>query len=356
MNLIKSINMKTILTILFFASALVASSQSILVVDNNPEASADFTSAQDAANAADPGDFIYIVPSSQSYGNLDVNKELHIRGLGHLPLGTNNLASTLGSITFENDCGNSSLSGLNVSVNIGSVTNTSGFNDNVSISNCYTRYLRVGGDNWIVEGCIINNDQGNTRALNVSNHSNTSIHHNYIWHISDQNNTAALGEAPESTLEYNNIYVLSEGRFMWNCNNLEIQNSVILSLEDGDNLNFQGSSGWTFNNCLSYNYNGFAVPLTGNGENNIEDTNPQFESLQNDSPLFSYNNNYTPAAGSPLFDAASDGDDIGIYNDNFEFDQRGHAIDLPYITLIDILNPSIEPGEDLEISFSAFGN
>jgi len=348
--------MKTIITVLAFATAFAVNGQNIIVVDNNPEAAADFTSVQGAANAADPGDFIYVVPSGQSYGNLDIEKELHIRGLGHLPLGTNDLASTLGIITFENDCGNSSLSGLNVSGNIGTFVNTSGFNDNVSISNCYTRYLRVGGDNWTIEGCIINNDQGNVPALNVSNHDNTTIHHNFIWHISNQNNTAALGEAPESTLEYNNLYVLSEGRMMWNCNNLEIQNSIILSLEEGDNLNFQGSTGWSFNNCLSFNYNGFTVPLTGPGENNLVDTDPQFENLQNESPLFSYSNNYTPAAGSPLIGAASDGDDIGIYNDNFDFDQRGHAIDLPYITAIDILNPSVEAGEDLEVDFSAFGN
>lgn len=348
--------MKTIITLLVLVMALGINAQNIIVVDNNPGASADYTSIIDAVNAADPGDFIYIVPSSNSYGNVNIQKELHIRGLGHLPLGTNGLSSRVGNLTFENDCGNSSLSGIHASIAISSQTNTNGFNDNVTISNCYTRYLNVGGDNWTIEGCIINNDQGNVRALGVNNHLNTTIHHNFIWHISDQNNTAALGEAGESTLEYNNIYVLSEGRFMWNCNNLEIQNSVILSLEEGDNLNFQGSSEWTFNNCLSYNYNGFAVPLTGPGESNLEDTDPQFENLQDDSPLFSYNNNYTPGAGSPLIDAGSDGDNIGIYNDNFNFDQRGHAIDLPYITLIDILNPSVEAGEELEVEFSAFGN
>jgi hypothetical protein len=348
--------MKASITLFLFCVAFAAFGQNILVVDNNPGAAADYTTAQAAANAADPGDFIYIVPSGDSYGSLGIEKELHVRGLGHLPLGTNGLASTLNNITFQNDCGNSSVSGLNVSANISSFTNTSGFNANVVISNCYTRYLNVGGDNWTIEGCIINNDQGNVRALGVNEHDNTTIHHNYIRHISNLSNTAAIGEAPESTLEYNNLYVVDEGRLMWNCTNLEFQNSIILSLENGDNLNFQGSTGWTFNNCLSYNYNGFAVPLTGNGDNNLEDTEPLFETLQNGSPLFSYSNNYSPAIGSPLIGAASDGDNIGIYNENFDFDQRGHAIDLPYITEIDILNPAVEPEESLEINFSAFGN
>lgn len=346
--------MKTIITLLALAIALGLSGQNIIVVDNNPGAAADYTSLTDAVNAAEAGDFIYIVPSSDSYGNFVIEKELHIRGLGHLPLGTNGLSSRVGSLTFQNDCGNSSVSGLRGN-GFGSFTNTSGFNDNVIVSNCRMTSMGVGGNNWVVEGNIIDNTAGNVSALSVNDHENATIHHNYIRQLSGSASTAAIRNAPESTLEFNNIYVLDEGRLMWNCINLEIQNSIILSLEDGDNLTFQSSTGWSFNNCLSYNYNGFTVPLTS-GDNNLVDTDPQFENIQNDSPLFSYSNNYTPAAGSPLIGAGSDGDNIGIYNDNFDFDQRGHAIDLPYITTLDILNPSVEEGEDLEIEFSAFGN
>lgn len=347
--------MKTSVSFFFLLLSVAVFGQNILVVDNNPGAAADYTSLTAAVNAADPGDFIYIVPSGDSYGSFVINKELHIRGLGHLPLGTNGLSSRVSSITFQNDCGNSTVSGIQGN-DFGSFTNTMGFNDNVVISNCRMTGLGIGGNNWIVEGNIIDNEAGNTSAISVNDLQNTTIHHNYIRQLSGNSNTAAIREAPSSTLEFNNIYVLDEGRLMWECTNLEFQNSIILSLEEGDNLTFQSSSGWSFNNCLSYNYNGFTVPLTGNGENNLEDTDPQFENLVNDSPLFSYSNNYTPAAGSPLVGAASDGDDIGVYNDNFDFDQRGHAIDLPYITSLDILNPSVEEGEDLEIEFSAFGN
>jgi len=343
--------MKTIITLLALVIAFGLSGQNIIVVDNNPGAAADYTTLQDAINNSDDGDFIYLIPSSTSYGNASASSEIHLRGLGHLPIGTNGLTATVGSLSLNTGSSNSSVSGVNFLNNI-----NGGGSSNVTISNCKLKYMTVGGDNWVIEGSVIDNIQGNVQAIRVNNHENVTIHHNFIRHISDQNNTAALGQAPESTLEYNNIYVLDEGRLMWSCTNIEFQNSIILSLEEGDNLNFQGSSGWTFNNCLSYNYNGFAVPLTGTGENNLEDTNPQFENLQDDIPLFSYNNNYTPAAGSPLIEAGSDGDNIGIYNDNFNFDQRGHAIDLPYITTIDILNPSVEAGEELEVDFSAFGN
>ena len=340
--------MKTSVSFFFIFFSAVVFGQNILVVDNNPGAAADYTNLNDAFNNAEAGDFIYVVPSSTSYSSASADVEVHVRGLAHQPEATNGLNALVGSLDLNGN--ESSVSGLNISNAL------TGSGNGVEVSNCRVKYLVVSGDNWVIEGNIIDNIQGNVSAIRINDNQNVTIHHNFIRHSSSNSFTAAIGQAPESTLEYNNIYVLDNGRLLYACTNIEFQNSVILSLEEGDNLNLQGSSGWTFNNCLSYNYNGFSVPLTGDGENNLEDTDPQFENLQNDSPLFSYSNNYTPAVGSPLIGAGSDGDNIGIYNDNFDFDQRGHAIDLPYITTLDILNPSVEEGEDLEIEFSAFGN
>ncbi len=340
--------MKTIITLLALAIALGLSGQNIIVVDNNPDAAADYSSLSDAFNNAEVGDFIYLVPSSTSYGSASADVEVHVRGLAHQPEATNGLNAFVNSLDLNGN--ESSVSGLNISNAL------TGSGNGVEISNCRVKYLVVSGDNWVIEGNIIDNIQANVSAIRINDNQNVTIHHNFIRHSSSNSFTAAIGQAPESTLEYNNIYVLDNGRLLYDCINIEFQNSIILSLEEGDNLVFEASSAWSFNNCLSYNYNGFSVPLTGPGENNIIDTNPQFENLQNDSPLFSYNNNYTPAAGSPLIGAGSDGDDIGVYNDNFDFDQRGHSIDLPYITAIDILNPSVEESEELEVDFSAFGN
>jgi hypothetical protein len=317
-------------------------------VDNNPEAAADYTVLSDAINNAEAGDFIYLVPSSTSYSSAQADVEVHIRGLAHQPEATNGLNATVGTLTLNGN--NSSVSGVNFT------TGVFGSGDGIEVSNSRIKYMVVSGDNWVIEGNVINNTQTNVNAIRINNSQNVTIHHNYIRHSSPNINTAAIGQAPESTFEFNNIYVLDHGRLLFDCINTVFQNSVILSLEEGDDLVFQASSGWSFVNCLSYNYNGFAVPLTGPGENNLEDTDPQFEFLQNDTPVFSYSNNYTPAAGSPLIGAASDGDNIGIYNDNFDFDQRGYAIDLPHITAISILNPSVEEGEELEVNFSAFGN
>jgi len=341
--------MKTIITLLALITVLTVSGQNILVVDNNPGAAADYSDLQDAITNSENGDFIYLVPSSTSYGNASATSEIHLRGLGHLPIGTNGLTATVGSLSLSTGSSNSSVSGLNIFNQI-----SGGGSANVTVSNCRMRYIVVGGNNWVIEGNIINNVGSNSNAIRFNYHENTTVHHNYIRH-EDSIVESAFHQAPESTLEYNNIYVLDAGRLMLDCINVEFQNSIILSLEEGDNLSFSGSSGWSFNNCLSYNYNGFSVPLTS-GDNNLEDTDPMFENIQNDSPAFQYGNNYNPADGSPLINAGSDGDNIGIYNDNFDFDQRGHAIDLPYITVIDILNPSVAAGEELEVEFSAFGN
>lgn len=60
--------------------------------------------------------------------------------------------------------------------------------------------------------------------------------------------------------------------------------------------------------------------------------------------------------GPPLIGEASDGGNIGIYNNGFQFDMAGYAIDLPYIFAMEVINPEVQQGDELQMEFSAFGN
>jgi hypothetical protein len=216
--------------------------------------------------------------------------------------------------------------------------------------------MNVAGNNWTIEGNVIDCAQPNVYGINnQGGWLNTTIHHNIIRYFSDIQSFSALRNFDNTTLEFNNIYILDTRRLTNSCQSLEFNNSIILTLDEADGIVNFSSASLTFNNCLTFNYNGFSIDgLAGN--DNIFNSNPMFVNLNNGSPLFSYANNYTPGAGSPLIGAGSDGDNIGVYNSVFDFDQRGHAIDLPYITSMTILNPGAVQGGNLEIDFSAFGN
>ncbi len=347
--------MKTTLTSLFLCIAALVFGQNIIMVDNNPSAAADYSNLQDAINASEPGDFIYVIPSGTSYGSVSVSSEVNLRGMGHLPIGSNGVPSELSTLTFNNGCGNSTVSGFRIINNISGFTNTAGFNDNVVISNCIMTYMTVGGNNWTIEGNVINCSQPNVYGIGSNGWSNTTIHHNIIRYISDLSSFAALHDFDNTTLEFNNIYILDTGRLTSQAQSLQFTNSVILTLTEADGLVNFSSSSLSFQNCLTYNYNGFSIAGLP-GENNLFDSDPEFTNLQGGSPLFSYSNNYFPADGSPLLDAATDGDNIGVYNDTYNFDQRGHAADLPYLTNMTVLTPGVTQGGNLEVEFSAFGN
>ncbi|MEZ5045746.1 MAG: hypothetical protein R2831_02015 [Chitinophagaceae bacterium] len=75
--------MKTILlTVLFFSTCIIAQA-TILRVNNNPLVSNTFTTAQDAHDAANPGDTIHLEPTILgSYGSLTVTKKIVLIGTG----------------------------------------------------------------------------------------------------------------------------------------------------------------------------------------------------------------------------------------------------------------------------------
>ena len=68
-------------------------------VNNNPGASADFTSLQAAINAATAGDVIYVQHSPTTYGNIIINKGVIIIGRSSRD---NGYKTTVGNLYLSN--------------------------------------------------------------------------------------------------------------------------------------------------------------------------------------------------------------------------------------------------------------
>ncbi|MEM1003444.1 MAG: hypothetical protein AAGH46_12425, partial [Bacteroidota bacterium] len=72
--------------VIIFNSSLLMKAQTIHTVDNCPNSAADFTTIQDAIDAAEDGDIIYVQPSMTSYGSINLNKEIDLIGRSHSDL------------------------------------------------------------------------------------------------------------------------------------------------------------------------------------------------------------------------------------------------------------------------------
>ena len=119
--MIKPYNMKTLLTILVLAS-VTAVQATIIQVNNNAGADADYVLLQDAINNASAGDTIYLVGSPSYYDGTDnpirVNKQLTIIGPGYF-LGENggsgsNLTAKIYQMILGQGSDDSKLMGLDI--------------------------------------------------------------------------------------------------------------------------------------------------------------------------------------------------------------------------------------------------
>ncbi len=123
--------MKEILFTVAFLTVLFTNAQTILIVDNNSNIN---TSPAHVFNtfslaAAANGDIIYVQPSETAYGNVSINKELTVYGIGHTPEMNAGRNATFGSITISSS--NVKLAWVESTTNV-SITGTT---SNVTIEN-----------------------------------------------------------------------------------------------------------------------------------------------------------------------------------------------------------------------------
>ncbi len=385
---------KILLLICSLSLAFGLSAQNVFIADNNfnaPTGANIFPTIQEAIDAASAGDFIYIQPSVNTYGNAVFDKELHIRGIGFdldkdLPF-----LSVMGFLTLENNAdntsnpSNSTIKGMQISVltlrfQSGSVT----YNlDGVTVENCFVSTI-TGTSAAIISTANLQviDSRFSSFTLTGSN-TNLLIRNNLITTAITFNSSLPQSVIITNNILYASISKVSEGdSFIIKNNNFigsKNSNIAFSSMRDAVIANniFYGRTPSNFttgeSNSTSFQRNIFTNNLThetGNddlppvgggvsitGDGNIEATSPLFV----DVPILNSwadTHDFTLQAGSPVLGAGSDGEDIGITGGPFGFTESNFQLDTTPLPTIQILNTStvINPGDDLDVRIRAKSN
>lgn len=317
--------------ILCFAASFFAEAK-IWRVNNNPGASANFTTAQAAHDGASNGDTLIIEPSLSSYGNLALTKRLVVLGSGYFlnEYPTKQLkgeSSLLSGVTFDDayntnntlksTSAGSVLSGLEIQAGI-TITVS-----NVNINRCYS-----GGQ---CAGIYITNGAGNTGAYSTSN---ISITQNFL--ACGRITILANGSTTVSNVLIRNNIIRGDVYAYLNTNCI-IQNNTFTYTQDfylhdatfQDNIiythpqisstKFTGRNTSILNNVFSANYG------TGSGTNpgmvyanNLANVNILSVFVADPVPSnppagYTSDNRFMVKAGSPSIGAGNNGADTGAF-------------------------------------------
>ncbi|NNF74249.1 MAG: hypothetical protein HKN00_03625 [Flavobacteriaceae bacterium] len=338
--------MKKLYLIFCFALIpLMGLSQNVITVDNRANSGADYTSVVDAHTNAIAGDTIQVHPSATNYGNLTITKQIVLVGMGHNPANSaDNVRAYVVGITISSFAFNTVITGLRINA-ISASTNTD--ISGVKILNNYINSNVTGtsngnADNWIIEGNYF--DAG---GVNPSGSDGWIVKNNLF-----DNTTYAMTNFDNTSSFLNNLVLLTSINFANTCVDPVVNNNIIILRDPGELTVGLTSSTIAFNNCLTFNPNGGSIgALPGN--NNLDNTNPQFVSAPFPSIDDLYNNDYSLGGGSPGVNYGTDGTDIGLFGANFVFDNNGRPDLWPYMTSLNITNSSVPMGQNINVEFTA---
>jgi len=352
--------MRTKLLAFSFLFSIGIQAQTTWTVDNNPANGANFTNAQTAMSAASEGDTLYIHPSAISYGLLNIDKTIHLRGLGHHPSVSNQQGAVFTNINLNAAFGATNVSIAGIVFQDLQVLNTQNYS-NLVIENCELRSVTGNTstpgtcDNWVLVGNVIG---GMTFDLvRKNNQQNWLVANNHFYQPNTGITWPILRGFNGTDVVKNNIFVGNYGNgnatFFHECNNLTLQNCLLLLTGGATGFN-NTSSTILYNHCLTYSYPGNTIQ-TLSGTNMLNNTNPQFTDISG-SPVFAFNKDFQLLPASPAAGYGTDGQDLGLYGNSYNFNMRGYPSDLPYPTFMEITNSVVAPGGTLNVIFQANGN
>lgn len=343
--------------------------QSVFYVDNNQGSPVDnannnYNSVQAAVNAASAGDIIYIQPSPNNYGDIQMTKPLTIYGIGHNPELNAGEKATVQNILFRYaNASGSKISGLDI---VGIYLDNGTYdNHNVIITNNRIQYLQGNSSTSKANNAIISGNffYHGSSYLDNYNSQNWVITNNTFSRPNTYWGYQMFFRLNNTTLLNNNIILSRQNgdsnqrvQLFANCSGTQISNNIFIFVGNAvTNFTALGSnSALNFQNNLTYSINTTLDPLSGS--NNIDDMDPMFVSFNPAAELNNPGNDYHFQGGSPAIGAGADGNDLGVENGNFPFSVRGYPTELPYITDFVINNNIISAGTDLDINIKADAN
>ncbi len=349
---------------ILFLVCMTLQSQTVYVVDNNQGSGAQYTSVQTAVDAATAGDIIYIQPSPNSYGDINMTKSLSIYGIAHNAQLNAGERATVNNILFRSaNASGSKISGLRI--NGIYLDNTTYSNHDVVITN--NRIVSITGNsstaranNAIISGNFFYHSS--TRFIDNYNCQNWIISNNTFNRWNGYFDYELFYRFNNTTLFNNNIIMtLQNGNtnqsveVFSSCSGTQISNNIFIFTGTSVlNMNLGSNSALNFQNNLTYSYNTTLDALSGT--NNIDNTDPQFVSYNPNAALNNTGNDFHIQGGSLAENAGTDGNDLGVFNGGFPFDIRGYPTELPYLTDFVIFNNILSAGTDLNINIKANAN
>jgi len=325
--------MKTAIAMSVFISLFIFSFAGIIVVDNNPGATGQYSSLQEAIDASLAGDTIYVNGSPVSYGNVATDKKLILIGPGRNPQKDGGIGATVGNIFLSPGSDGTVINGFT-----GSVVNGEVQVDDITILGSRFAGITIVGANYIIENCIISTGSLVGIGTIMVGAGNILIQNNIInGGISNFNSATVYIR--------NNVFVQNRDAFALSWS-VPVYNAIV------ENNIFYGRgpancSSCTFNNNLTFGTSLDSI----NGSDNIIAVNPEFVNVPlpgGINLLFSFNYDWSLGSSSPGLGKGSDGKDVGLYGGAGSYSAGGEPA-IPQIQKFTLKNPTVPPGGELEI-------
>jgi hypothetical protein len=278
--------------ILFFSTA----NATVWRVNNTGGINANFTTAQSAHDGASSGDTLLFEGSTQSYGNISINKKLVIIGPGYF-LGQNpqtqaNFSTALiPSVTFTTGSSGSVMTGIDITYQ--GVINESGiiFKRNY-VHSSYGLSVSANRSNIVITQNYMEHTSNTYSVFYINSNCSNIILTNNIILNNGTNSSVGMDPSASSTIT-NNVF---KGNLV--LNNCNFANNIFIS------GNHSGTNNFVQNSIC--NLGQFPA---GNGNQDSVTISSVFVGLTGNST----DGQYKLASGSPAIGAGSSGEDCGAY-------------------------------------------
>ena len=326
--------MKKLSLLLFVLLSSLFVKAKIITVNNNTNALGQYSSVQDAIDAAFINDTLLINSSPTSYGNITIRKKLTLIGEGYLTSSDEKAKiTTLGNVFVDTIAGGDVVSGTifnGLKMSFLSTNSNANFPINrVIVANCQV-------NNSIAINHGLDWEIYNSRMSSVSGLSNNVTIQNSIFVSTSVDinnfkgglisNCVFRGDiANASFLQIQNCIFTATDRVILNSTNVAIINTSFTI--DSVDANILSTDGNTATNCFF-----------GNDPRFIDEVDYQ---LDPDGP--------TGGIPNILLNAGIDGKDIGITGGNYPIAVLDGRVNLPQVQEVVVKTGVIAPGENLII-------
>lgn len=350
--------MKSKLFLLFITIVAFVNAQ-VTVVDNNGNAPAGVeTSLATAITNATAGDTLLVVPSSSTYGNIIVSKQLTIIGIGFNPDTDIPFTSTVGNVTVQTAASGTNLIGLTFTGPL-TLGNTSGTLSDLVIENNRINYIQNSGISSLVNVIIRQNviRASSTSIINinlaVANQSNILVSNNVFSYSS----TSTINYGPNVTtggvtFDHNVFMGTSSQDAFYDIRNCLVTNNIFVTVDPSSRQST--ASNVLYRNNLANTTGSFGALLGTNIsiDSNLE-ADPVFQNLPLNTVTYDFSLDPNMVNGSPGENAATDGSNIGVDGGTSPFKLSGST--LPVVKRFDLPSNIIE-GNNANATIEVTGN